>query len=209
MGQFAYLAPVGPFAGLSNAARQQICERFPGVSPDEIETASASFLLELQAHEMEPRLAEARDELNNFARELARFRRALNEVRRHRLDHAIGEVSRMITGENEYEDLERSLGNLRTAVQQTSRALPPEGSQIASRRLIAALAKQVRKAGLPPGGRGMGSLVNLVDLVFEDLMVGGDAEGAVREWHQGEAGDIDQDRARTLFDLAPVPVCES
>ncbi|HVI06281.1 MAG TPA: hypothetical protein VM711_09345, partial [Sphingomicrobium sp.] len=64
MGQLAFLAPVGPFAGLSNAARQRIGETFPTLSITEIEDAVASFLMELQAPGIDPRLAEARDELN-------------------------------------------------------------------------------------------------------------------------------------------------
>lgn len=201
MGCFAYLAPVGPFAGLSNPARQKIADSFPNLSIAKIESAAEAFLLALQAPEIEPRLAEARDELNVFAGELARFHQALTQIRRHRLDHAIGEVSRMISGENEFEELDRSLNMLRTATRQTSRALPPGRSELASRRLVATLARQVRDAGLPLSGTSSNSLLSLVDLIFDDLMVGGDAPSAVKEWQQSERANIDQERASMLLDL--------
>ena len=203
MGHFAYLAPVGPFAGLSNAARQKIAKRFPTLSIVEIESAAASFLLELQAPKTEPRLAEARDELNIFARELARFHNALNQIRKHRLDSAIDEASRVIGGKNELEDLERSLNNLAAAVRQTSRALPLGRPQLACRRLIATLASQMERAGLPLSGTASDLLLSLVDLVFEDLMVGGDATVAVREWRKSQAADIDHERTSLLLDLVP------
>ena len=203
MAEFAYLAPVGPFAGLSNSARQKIAEGFPGLSIVEIESAAESFMDELQGPEIEPRLAEAREELNIFAKELSRFSGALNQVRKHRLDHVIGEASRMISGENEFDDLERSLNNLRTAIRQTSRALPPGRPQLASRRLIAILARQLKHAGLPLNGAVSCSLLSLVDLIFEDLMVGGDAASAVKEWHQSEVADIDHERSLILLDLVP------
>ena len=201
MGHFAYLAPVGPFAGLSNAARQKIGERFPALSIAEIERAAETFLAELQEPKIEPRLAEAREELNIFAKELSRFHGALNQVRKHRLDHVIGEASRMISGENELDDLERALSSLRTAVRQTSRVLPLGRPQLASRRLIAILARHVKHAGLPLSGTASDSLLSLVDLIFEDLMIGGDATSAVKEWHQSEATDIDHERALMLLDL--------
>lgn len=201
MGYFAYLAPVGPFAGLSNPARQKIASAFPTLSIAEIENAAEAFLLALKAPEIEPRLAEARDELNTFAGELARFQHALKQIRRHRLDHAIGEVSRIISGENELEEVDRSLNLLRTATRQTSRALPPGRSELASRRFVATLARQVRAAGLPLSGTSGNSLLSLVDLIFDDLMVGGDAPSAVREWHQSEAANIDQERTSMLLDL--------
>ncbi len=203
MGLFAFLAPVGPFAGLSNAARQKIGERFPVLSIVDVESAAASFLTELQAPKIEPRLAEAREELNIFAKELARFHGALNQVRKHRLDDAIGEASREISGENGLEGLERSLNYVRTAIQQTSRTLPLGRAEFACRRLVATLAKQISGAGLPISGTVSDPLVSLVDLIFEDLMIGGDATSAVREWHQSQAADIDQERASLLLDLVP------
>jgi hypothetical protein len=203
MGHFAFLSPVGPFAGLSNAARQKIKERFPALSIGHIEGAAEAFLSELEAPKIEPRLAEAREELNTFARELERFHGALNKVRTHRLDEAIGDASREISGENELEDLERSLNNIRTAIRQTSRTLPLGREEFASRRLVAALAKHMSEARLPIGGIISDPLVSLVDLIFEDLMVGGDAASAVREWHQSQAADIDHERASKLLDLVP------
>lgn len=198
MSQFAFLAPVGPFAGLSNAARQKIGERFPALTITMIEGAAASFLRELEAPAIDPRLAEVRDELNIFAKELARFHNALNRVRMCRLDHAIDEAGRMIRGENGLEDLEHSLSNLRTTIQQTSRALPLGRSQIASRRLIALLAGYLDEA---EDGEPGDALLSLVDLIFDDLMVGGDASCAVSEWHQSKAAEIDPERADILLDL--------
>lgn len=203
MSHFAYLGPVGPFAGLSNSARQKIGERFPKLSIVEIESAVASFLIELQAPRIAPRLNEARDELDIFAKELARFNSALTQMREHRLDHAIGEASRMISGENELEDLERSLNHLKTALQQTSRMLSLGCSELAGRRLIATLARFVRNAGLPLEGTASDSLLGLVDLIFEDLMIGEDATNAVKEWNQTQAADIDHERVSELLDLIP------
>ena len=203
MGALAYLGPVGPFAGLSNAARRKLGERFPALSIVEIEKAAASFLTELQAPELEPRLVEAREELNIFAKETARFHCALNQLRRHRLDHAIGEASRLISGQNDVEDLERVLNNVRAALRQTSRVLPSGQSQLASRRFIAMLATQMKYAGLPLTGAASDSLHSLVELIFDDLMVGADAARAVREWHQCQTGDIDQERANKLLELVP------
>jgi len=203
MGHFAFLAPVGPFAGLSNAVRRHIGERFPNLSIDEIESASAFFIMELQAERIEPRLVEARDELDLFANELARFNGALNQMRRHRLDQAIGEASRMISGENEFEDLERCINHLRTAIQQTSRMLSLGCPELASRRLIATFAKLMKDAGLPLDGASGDSLSCLVDLIFEDLMIGGDASSSVREWRQTQSADIDHERVSELLDLVP------
>jgi hypothetical protein len=202
MDHFAFLAPVGPFAGLSNAARQKINERFPALAIGVIESAAESFLRELQAPDIEPRLTEARDELNLLAKEIERFHGALNHVRNHRLDAAIGDASRMISGENELEGLERSLNHVRTAVQRTSRALPSRRSELASRRLVATLARHAKRVGLPVNGAGRDSLLGLVDLIFEDLMVGGDAADAVREWRQGQAAQLDHERTTILLDLA-------
>lgn len=201
MVQFAYLAPVGPFAGFSNAARQKIGERFPRLSIAEIESAAACFLKELQGTPTDPRLAEVRDELNIFAKELARFHCALNHIRVRGLDQAIGEAGRMICGENGIEDLDRSLDNLRTAIQQTSRVLPSGRPQLASRRLIALLAEYLNQAGFPPGGADGDPLLSLVDLIFDDLMVGADASSAVGEWHQSQTAEIDHQRASILLDL--------
>lgn len=192
MGHFAFLAPVGPFAGLSNGVRQRIAERFPAVPIEEIESAAESFSAELRASKMEPRLAEVRDELNVFGKEVARFQNALTPIRKHRLDGTIGEASRMISGQNELELLELSIGNLRTAVQQTVRALPSGCPELASRRLVAALAKHVTDKD---------SLLALVDLIFEDLMVGGDAASAVREWQQSQTAAIDPERVAVLLEL--------
>lgn len=203
MGDLAYLGPVGPFAGLSNAARKKVGERFPALSIVEIENAAASFLMELQATELEPRLVEAREELNIFAREIARFHCALSQLRRRRLDHALGEASRLISGQNDVEDLERALDNLRAALRQTSRVLPPGQPQLASRRLIATLASQMKYAGLPINRAASDSLRSLVELIFDDLMVGADAARAVREWNQCQTGDIDQERANLLLELIP------
>ncbi len=203
MGDLAYLAPVGPFAGLSNPARKKLGECFPALSIVEIEKAAASFLMELQAPELEPRLLEAREELNIFAKETARFHCALNQLRKHRLDQAIGEASRLISGQNHVEELETALNNLRAALRQTSRVLPRGRPQLASRRLIATLARQMTYAGLPLTGAGSDSLSCLVELIFEDLMVGADAARAVREWHQCQTADIDQERANMLLELVP------
>jgi hypothetical protein len=204
MDHFAYLAPVGPFAGLSNAARQKISEHFPTLSIIEIESATASFLIDLAAPKVELRLAEARNELNIFAKELARLQSALNQIRAHRLDHAIGEASRMVSGKDELDNLERSLKVLRTAIQQASRSLPFDRPQLASSKLIGTLARYVKRAGLPlSGGTASSALVSLVDLIFEDLMVGGDATSAVREWQKGQAAGIDHERAGLLLDLVP------
>lgn len=203
MGQAAYLAPVGPFAGLSNSARRKISDRFPSLSLAEVESATASFLDELQAPGIEPRLMQAREKLNSFARELERFHCALNQMRTHRLHQAIGEVSRMITGENEFEFFEHSLENVRAAIHQTSRVLPAGQAELAVKRLIAALARRVKLAGLPVDTASGGSLLSLVDLIFDDLMVGGDAAGAVREWLRSQATNVDHDRATMLLDLVP------
>lgn len=203
MGQLAFLAPVGPFAGLSNAARQKISDSFPTLSISEIESAVATFLLDLQATRVEPRLSQARNELNIFAKELERFHSALNQIRKYRLDHAIGAASRMIGGENQFEELEHSLDNLRTAIRQTSRVLPPGRHQLASRRLVTTLARQVKQAGLKVGRGSDHCLLALMDLIFEDLMVGGDAARVVREWHQSQTADIDHERASLLLDLVP------
>lgn len=184
MGHFAYLVPVGPFAGLSNTARHEISRRFPTLSVAEIESAAERFSLELQAPTIEPRLAEARDELNAFGKELARFQGAIDGIRKHQLDCAIGEASRMISGENEFENLERSLSNLLTAFRGTARALPVGCAQLASRRLIATLASHMKQAGLPIAGSARDSLLSLVNLIFDDLMIGGNAKSAVAEWHK-------------------------
>lgn len=203
MSLFAFLAPVGPFAGLSNAARQRISERFPALSIADIESAAASFLTELQTPKIEPRLAEARQELNIFAKELARFHGALNQVRRHRLDDVIGEISRDVSGENGLEGLDRCLNNVRTAIQQTTRTLPLGRPEFASRRLVATLARHMSEAGLAISSTESEPLASLVDLILDDLMVGGDAACAVREWQQGKASPIDQERASILLDLVP------
>lgn len=188
---------------MSNGAMRKIAARFPGLSIVAIERAAASFLMELRAPRIEPRLSEARDELNIFAKEIARFHGALNQIRQHRLDRALGEASRIISGENEFEDVEHSLSNLRTAVQQTSRTLPSNSPALASRRLIATLARQVEEAKLPLSGAASDSLVGLIHLIFDDLMVGGDAASAVSEWRRSQATDIDQERANMLLDLVP------
>jgi hypothetical protein len=193
MGHFAFLAPVGPFAGLSNGVRQKISERFPALSIEEVESAAESFSTELRAAAMEPRLAEVRDELNTFGKEVARLQSALTPLRKHRLDGPIGEASLMIGGRNELEHLERSLGNLRTAIRQTARALPSGCPGLASRRLVAALAKRVDDTD---------SLLTLVDLIFEDLMVGGDAASAVSEWQRSRTAVIDSERVAALLELA-------
>jgi hypothetical protein len=203
MGHFAFLPPVGPFAGLSNSAVQKLGDHFPDLSVEKIETAAASFVAELQAPEIEPRLTEARDELNVFAKEIARFHNAFNVIRKRRLDRAIGEASRMISGENELEDLERSLESVRMAIRETSRALPSASPELAGRRLIAALARQVEKARPSSGDTANDCLIGLVDLIFEDLMVGGDAAGAVREWQHSQSAGIDYERASELLDLVP------
>lgn len=199
MSHFAFLAPVGPFAGLSDPAREKIAQHYPRLSITAIDCAAASFLLELEARTIEPRLAEARDELNIFAKELARVHAALNHIRKHRLDNVIGEASRKISGENQFDDLERCLNNLRRAIQQTSRSLPFTAPELASRRLIERLAKQMTQAGLALTGSN--SLHMLVDLIFEDLMVGGDAESAITDWQKSEAADLDDKRGNLLVDL--------
>jgi hypothetical protein len=193
MGPYAFLAPVGPFAGLSNGVRQKIGERFPTLSIEEIEGAAGSFSTELRASKMESRLIEVRDELHIFGKEVARFQNALAPLRKHRLDRTIGEASRAISGQNELELLELSVGNLRTAVQQTVRALPSGCPGLASRRLVEALAKHVDDRD---------SLLTLVELIFEDLMVGGDAAGAVREWQQSRTAALDAERVAVLLELA-------
>ena len=203
MGDLAYLDPVGPFAGLSNAARKRLGKCFPALSIIEIEKAAASFLMELQAPELQPRLVEAREELNIFAKEIARFHCALNRLRRHRLDHAVGEASRLIGGENGVEGLEQALDNLRAALRHISRILPLGRPQLASRRLIAKLAKQMNYAQLPLAGAADNSLYSLVELIFDDLMVGADPATAVREWHLCQTGDIDQERANIVLELVP------
>jgi hypothetical protein len=201
MGELAYLHPVGPFTGLSDTARHQIGSRFPTLSFGDIESAAERFLKELEVPGTEPRLAEARDELNSFGSELARFQSALDGVRKHQLDGAIGEASRIICGENEFENLQRSLNNVRTAFQRTSRALPAERSEIASRKLVVALARHMKDAGLPLTGSVPRSLVSLVDLIFDDLMIGGDANAAVAEWQKGQAADVSRDALGMLIDL--------
>ncbi len=201
MNDLAYLAPVGPFAGLSNSTRQAVSERFPALSIDEIESAAASFSTELEASATDPRLASARDQLNSFARELARFQGAFDAIRRHRVGDAVAEASRMTNGQNELDKLERSVGNLRRAVRQTSRALPPGHPQLAGRRLVARLAKQLKQAGLPAGGAATDLLVGLVDLIFEDMMVGGNAACAVRDWQRSEGSETDSKPAIALSDL--------
>ena len=205
MGQFAFLAPVGPFAGLSDAARQKIGERFPALSVVEIENAAAAFLMELQASNIEPRLAEARDELNIFAKEIVRFHGALDHVRDHRLDDAIGEASRMISHEDALEALERSLTQVRAAVRRISRALPARRSELASMRLVATLAGQAKRAGLAVNGATPDCLRSLVALIFEDLMVGGDASAAVAEWKRSQATPLDHERTSALLDLVHSP----
>jgi hypothetical protein len=45
------------------------------------------------------------------------------------------------------------------------------------------------------------ALLSLVDLIFDDLMVGGDASSAVSEWHQSQAAEIDPERADILLEL--------
>ena len=107
----------------------------------------------------------------------------------------------MIGGENELENLERSLNDLRIAIQRTSRALPLECAQIASRRLVARLARHMTWAGLSLDGTSSVSLLNLVDLIFQDLMVGGDATSAVKEWRKSEAIDKGNDPFGVLVDL--------
>ena len=107
----------------------------------------------------------------------------------------------MIGGENEFENLERSLNNLRTACAGTSRALPVGRAQLASRRLIAFLASHVKQAGLPLSGTARDTLLSLVNLIFEDLMIGGDAESAVTEWYKTQARHIGHDPVGRLIDL--------
>ena len=201
MGDLAYLAPVGPFAGLSNAVRHEISNRFPRLSVAEIESAAERFSRELQAPRTEPRLVEARDKLNEFGKELARFQGAVSDIRKRHLDRAIGEASRMMSGENEFETIEQSLGKLRTALQETSRALPVGGAQLATRRLIATLATHMHQAGLPITTSDRRSLPSLVNMIFDDLMVGGNATSAVIEWQKGQSTDTDHDPVGILIDL--------
>ena len=107
----------------------------------------------------------------------------------------------MISHENALEALERSLNQVRTAVRRISRALPARRSELASRRLVAALAGHAKRAGLAVNGAASGCLFSLVALIFEDLMVGGDASAAVKEWRQSEAAPLDQERTSALLDL--------
>lgn len=200
MSRFAYLPPVGPFAGLSNAARHKIGERFPYLFITEIESAIAAFLDELQISTIGPRLLEARDELNIFAKELARFHSGLNRIRKHRLDRAIAEASRLICGEDELERMERCFSNLRRAILQTSAALPLNRAELASRRLIATLAEQAKQSALSPSAGSIQWLVDLIDLIFEELMIGADAASAVTDWRKRQASDTDL-RATDLADL--------
>jgi hypothetical protein len=195
MSQYAFLAPVGPFPGLSNSARQKIAERFPALSLAEVERVAESFSTDLQAANVDSRLAEARDELNVFARELARFRTAVNRARKRRLDRVVGEASRSIGGENEFSKLDHSLGRVGTAVRRTARMLPYGTAELASRRLVEALA---RHAGLAVGSARNDSLATLVDLIFDDLMVGGDAAGAVREWRQSRTAENEEESGLLL-----------
>jgi len=201
MGDFAYLVPVGPFAGLSKAARNEIRTQFPTLSVAEIERAAERFSLELLAPSIQPRLTEARDQLNVFGKELDRFRGAVEGIRRHQLDCAIGEASRMISGQNELENLDRCLSKLRTAFQRTSRAIPVGCAPLASRRLITTLAIHMQLMGLSIGGNGRDSLLGLVNLIFDDLMIGGDAENAVTEWHKSRSANPVHDLVGTVIEL--------
>lgn len=200
MSHLAFLAPVGPFAGLSNSARQQIGALFPDLSLAEVESAAATFLRDLEAPATEPRLAEARSELSIFAKEIARFHGALDELRKHRLDHAIGEASRAATSENAVENLERALTCVRAAVRRAVRAIPLGRSELASRRLIAALARQAGHVLPPQGGADHPELVGLVEIIFDDLMIGGDAAVAVGEWHRSEVRDVDRKCVTAVFE---------
>lgn len=171
------------------------------MSVAEIESAAERFSLELQAPTIELRLAEARHELNAFGKELARFQGAVDGIRKHQLDCAIGEASRMISGANEFKNLERSLSKILTAFRGTSRALPVGCAQLASRRLVSTLASHMKQAKLPIGGSARNSLLSLVNLIFDDLMIGGNAKSAVTEWHKSQSTDLSQDPVGILIDL--------
>lgn len=201
MRAIAYLAPVGPFAGFSNAARHKLAKCYPGLCIAEIERAAERFSLELQAPKVERRLSEARNELNVFSNELARFQSAVDNLRNHQLDEAIGHASRMTGGDAGLEGLDRTLANLRRAIQETSRALPLEGAQLASRRLVATLARHISEAGLPRTGSTSDLLFSLVDLIFDDLMVGGDARSAFREWSRSQSTNKSDDPVGVLIEL--------
>jgi hypothetical protein len=195
MGQYALLAPVGPFAGLSKGARQKIAARFPALSVAEVDRAAESFSADLQASNADRRLAQARDELNVFSRELARFRAAVTRARKCRLDRVVARTSGMMDGESGFSAFDQSLGNIGSAVRRTARMLPYGASELASRRLVEALA---RHAGPEADGN---SLTALVDLIFDDLMVGGDAAGAVKEWRRSRTRENEEEPSAVLLDL--------
>lgn len=198
MGQLAYLAPVGPFAGLSKTAQNTIHTRFPTLCFAEVQSAAERFCLDLQAEATEQRLAEAREMLNAFAAELSRMQRAVDRIREHCLADVLGEAGRMISGENEFERLNRSLNGLRIASQRTSKALPGGLAQRASRNLVGTLAGYTDQARLPRDGIGIASLVSLVHLIFEDLMIGAEAKSAVADWQKCQT---DCDRIGILTEL--------
>jgi hypothetical protein len=184
MGLFAVLAPVSPFVGLSASARREIGKRFPSLSILEIEQAAERFSLELHSSITQGRLLEARTELAAFADELVRFKAAVQCVRDGGLDRAIGRASSKLCGEDEMKKLDRQLGHLQSAVKKVATALPAERAQLATRRFIGELALQMNATQIPISSSAGNALVNLIQVIFDDLMVGGDPESAVKDWRK-------------------------
>ncbi len=200
MAHFAYLAPVGPFGGLSRSALQKLERLFPDLAVAEVENAAERFLLELLEDSAGTRLAEARNVLETFARQLAGLESALGRIRAHNLADAIREAGRTTTDTIDLESFDRCLRELKSAVRRISRTIPVEPSHLAGRRLVARLAKCLESAGIPHTGSSGDSLVVLVDLLFDDLMVGADAGSAVAEW-SGQVKATNADKVGVLLDL--------
>jgi hypothetical protein len=182
MGEVVYLAPVGHFVGLSEGGRREIAAGFPALSLSDIEGAARQFSETLAAPKTGPNLSEARDLLCTFNTELRRFRKALVGLRKHR----IVEACRSISGEDAFLELDRSLAALSAATSQTSRALPFDAGQVASRTLVGALALHLEETGLARSAGARATLVSLVYLILDDLMAGGDAAEAVSDWERHE-----------------------
>lgn len=200
MAHLAYLAPVGPFGGLSRSARQKLERLFPALSLAEVEQIAERFVLELLEDSTGTRLAEARNVLETFGKQLACLESALGRIRAHKLAEAIREAGRTSTDTINLEHFDRCLRDLKAAVRRISRAIPAERSHLASRRLVARLARCLENAGIPFAGGSGDALVVLVDLLFDDLMVGGDARSAVAEWN-GQVKATNADKVGALLDL--------
>ena len=110
--------------------------------------------------------------------------------RTHRVHEAIGEASPGYATEDEFEHAPRQALRTSNSRRETLSYFLPDDGQFASRRLIAALASEVKDPQLVGRGTGSDCLISLVALIFDDLMIGADAKSAVTQWRQSRAADL-------------------